>query len=307
MKTVSQLLAKLKSAVLYAAGKMETKTVNTLISELKRTILSPYFLACVILMAVMCFTSPGYMDYSTNKQYTIFEMMFMLGTEKAQSYDFAWQTVITMGFGVWMAQFLVILVSFPFVKIMCDERLYGQKRYYISRTGIFRYSISKLLSAVVSAALICLLGYLVFSVASMIVFPSINTFSASEQETLDMMHMSYTQNLIRVVLIGASFVPLPFIIAAFTRNLYFSVCIPFLVQYMHRTAENKIMSGIYTSGGLSEKKQILLQLSTHNSAGLIATAEANYALYAAMLHAVIFAAAFLVFYIVQKRRVDNGT
>ncbi len=283
------------------------KTVNTLFSELKRTVLSPYFLACVILMAVICLTSSGYMDYSTNKQYSIFEMMFMLSGKAAQSGDFAQETVIGNGFGAWTAQFLVVLVSFPFVKIMCDEKLYGQKRYYISRTGVLRYSASKLLSAVISAALVCLLGYLLFSAVCMVVFPSIDTFSKSEQELFALMSVSYVKNLLKIIFIGASFVTLPFIIAAFTRNIYFSVCIPFLVQYMQRTAENKAFSNLALTGNYNEKANMLISLFSHNSAGNIAFAKGKIALYSAVLHTVILISAFVLFYIAQKRRVDNGT
>lgn len=283
------------------------KTVTALFSELKRIILSPYFLICVILMAMLCFTSSGYMDYSTNKQYSIFEMMFMLSNGNVQSADFARETVIGNGFGTWTAQFLVILVSFPFVKVMCDEKLYGQKRYYISRTGILRYSASKLISAVISAALVCLLGYLLFSAVCMAVFPSIEAFSKSEQELLTVMGVPYAENLLRVILVGASFVTLPFIIAAFTRNIYFSVCIPFLVQYIQRTAENKIIFDMKTLGKSSEKTGVLVKIFSYNSAGYIATEKGNTALYIALVHIVIMAAAFAVFYISQKRRVDNGT
>ncbi len=286
---------------------MAMKTINTLFSELKRTILSPYFIACIILLAVLCFTSSGYMDYSTNKQYSIFEMMSMLSSKAAQSSDFARETVIRNGFGAWTAQFLVILVSFPFVKIMCDEKLYGQKRYYISRTGILRYSASKLLSAVISAALICLFGYLLFSAVCMAVFPSIDTFSKGEQEWFAMSGVTYANNLLRIILVGASFVTLPFIIAAFTRNLYFSVCIPFLVQYMQRTAENKMIFDMIASGKFNNKTSMLLTIFSHNSAGYIATVKGNTALYIVLIHVVIMAAAFAVFYIAQKRRVDNGT
>lgn len=283
------------------------KTVTALFSELKRIILSPYFLACVILMAVLCFTSSGYMDYSTNKQYSIFEMMFMLSNGNVQSADFARETVIGNGFGTWTAQFLVILVSFPFVKVTCDEKLYGQKRYYISRTGILRYSVSKLISAVISAALVCLLGYLLFSGVCMAVFPSIESFSKGEQELLAVMGVPYAENLLRVILVGASFVTLPFIIAAFTRNIYFSVCVPYLVQYIQRTAENKIIYDMAISGKISEKTGVLVTIFSHNSAGYIATVKGNTALYIALVHIVIMAAAFAVFYISQKRRVDNGT
>lgn len=283
------------------------KTVTALFSELKRIILSPYFLICVILMAMLCFTSSGYMDYSTNKQYSIFEMMFMLSNGNVQSADFARETVIGNGFGTWTAQFLVILVSFPFVKVMCDEKLYGQKRYYISRTEILRYSASKLISAVISAALVCLLGYLLFSAVCMAVFPSIESFSKSEQELLTVMGVPYAENLLRVILVGASFVTLPFIIAAFTRNIYFSVCIPFLVQYIQRTAENKIIFDMKTLGKFREKTGVLVTIFSHNSAGYIATEKGNTALYIALVHIVIMAAAFAVFYISQKRRVDNGT
>ena len=283
------------------------KTVNNLFSELKRTVLSPYFLACIILVCAICFTSSGYTDYSANKQYTIFEMMFMLGTEDAQTYDFSRECVSAIGYGAWAAQFLVILVSFSFVKIMCDERLYGQKRYYISRSGLLRYSACKLLSAIISAALVCFMGYMLFVGITYAVFPSVSTLPQNEQECFAITGQHFAKTMLRMCLVGASFVPLPFIIAAFTRNIYFSVCIPFLVQYMQRTAENKLIHAMFTSGNYSEKKQMLLWLVSHNSAELIAWGDTRYSLYAALLHTAVIFASFIIFYMAQKRRVDNGT
>ena len=92
------------------------KTLNCILTELKKVILSPYFAVGIIAFALMCFTSSAYTDYSNMNEVSIFEMTAMLGTQQGQNYEFSAQYVCSHGFGIWVVQFLSIIVAFPFVK-----------------------------------------------------------------------------------------------------------------------------------------------------------------------------------------------
>ena len=98
------------------------KTLNCIITELKKVIISPYFAVGIIAFALMCFTSSAYTDYSNMKQISIFEMMTMLGTDKAESYEFSAQYICAHGFGMWVVQFLSIIVAFPLVFLDISQK-----------------------------------------------------------------------------------------------------------------------------------------------------------------------------------------
>ncbi|MGN0656651.1 MAG: hypothetical protein ACI4KR_07645 [Ruminiclostridium sp.] len=217
------------------------KTLNCILTELKKVILSPYFAVGIIAFALMCFTSPAYRDYSNMNEVSIFEMITMLGTEQAESYEFSAQYVCAHGFGTWVVQFLSIIVAFPFVKVLCDERRYSEKRYIICRMGKLRYCLSKFISAIFCGAILCALGFLLFSAAVYVIFPKISELSAEQAEMLAMCNISYPKKLLETVIMGAGAAVLPFLVSVFTANQYFCICIPFLLQYMQMTAANKLI------------------------------------------------------------------
>lgn len=280
------------------------KTLNCIFSELKKVILSPYFLIGIIAFALMCFTSSAYTEHSNNREMSIFEMMTMLGTDKAQSYEFSALYVCSRGFGTWIVQFLCIIVAFPFVKVLCDERRFSEKRYIICRMGKLRYCLSKFLCAIISGALLCALGFLLFSAAVNIIFPPISNFPPEQAEMLAMCNISYPKKLLETVIMGAGAAVLPFLVSVFTTNQYFCICIPFLIQYMQMTAANKLfLDGIMMK--CPEWQMTLIQafhpatlrnLAYGTNSGLVSFA--GYALLAA--------AALALFIITQRRCVDCG-
>ena len=217
------------------------KTLNCILTELKKVIISPYFAVGIIAFALMCFTSSAYTDYSNMKQISIFEMMTMLGTDKAESYEFSAQYICAHGFGMWVVQFLSIIVAFPFVKVLCDEHRYSEKRYIICRMGKLRYCLSKFISAIIGGAVLCALGFLLFSAAVYIIFPKASALSPEQAEMLAACNISYPKKLLETVIMGAGAAVLPFLISVFTANQYFCICIPFLLQYMQMTAANKLI------------------------------------------------------------------
>ncbi|MGN0650975.1 MAG: hypothetical protein ACI4KM_11100, partial [Oscillospiraceae bacterium] len=175
------------------------KTLSCISSELKKVIISPNFALGIIAFALMCFTSSAYTDYSNMKQISIFEMVTMLGTDKAESYEFSAQYVCAHGFGTWVVQFLSIIVAFPFVKVLCDERRYSEKRYIICRTGKLRYCLSKFISALFCGAILCALGFLLFSAAVYVIFPNASALSPEQAEMLASCNISYPKKLLETV------------------------------------------------------------------------------------------------------------
>lgn len=279
------------------------KTLNCILTELKKVILSPYFLIGIIAFALMCFTSSAYTDYSNMKQISIFEMITMLGTEQAQTYEFSAQYVCSHGFGTWVVQFLSIIVAFPFVKALCDERRFSEKRYIICRTGKLRYCLSKFISAIFAGAFLCALGYLLFSAAVYAIFPKPNELPAEQAQMLAEIDISYPKKLLETVIMGAGAAVLPFLISVFTTNQYFCICIPFLLQYMQMTAANKLFLDGYWD--YPEWQRVLIQALYPSNLRELAYGT-NTGLVSFAAYAILAAAALALFIISHRRCVDCG-
>ena len=279
------------------------KTLNCILTELKKVILSPYFAAGIIAFALMCFTSSAYTDGSNMKQISIFEMMTMLGTDKVESCEFSAQYVCAHGFGTWVVQFLSIIVAFPFVKVLCDERRCSEKRYIILRMGKLRYCLSKFISALFCGAVLCALGFLLFSAAVYMIFPKISELSPEQAEMLAVCNISYPKKLLETVIMGAGAAVLPFLISVFTTNQYFCICIPFLLQYMQMTAANKlVLDGI---SDCPEWQRALIMAVYPNSLQEIAYCTQT-GIFSLMGYAFLAAAALTLFIIRVRRCTDCG-
>lgn len=269
-------------------------------TELKKVVLSPYFVIGVLAYVLMCFTSSAYTDPSTRKEFSIFEMITMLGTEQAQTYEFSAQFVCYRGLGTWVSMFLCIIVAFPFVKVLCDERSCTEKRYIICRMGKLRYSLSKFLSSIISAAILCALGYLLYSAAVYIIFPSIAQFSPEQAEMYD---SSYLRNLLEAVIMGMGMSVLPFLVCVFTSNQYLCICVPFLLQYMMSVASSKfVLDGTWD---LPEwQRTLIYAIHPTSLRNLVYGINLGYVSLAG--YALLAAAAFILFTLSQRRCTDCG-
>lgn len=279
------------------------KTVQCILTEFRKVVISPYFLIGVLAFALMCFTSPAYMDFSVMKQISIFEMLTMPDLRQAENYEFSAQYVCSKGFGTWIVQFLGIIVAFPFVKVLCEERRCSEKRYIICRTGIFRYSLSKFLSAIFSAAILCTLGYLLFSTAVYLLFPGIGEFPAEQVQMLASFRISYLKLLIETVIMGMGMSVLPFLTCVFTTNQYFCICVPFLLQYIQLTAANKLFIDGFEN--YPKWQQTLIQAIYPASLGSLVYG-LKQGIVALLGYVWLAVAAFVLFTISQRRCTDCG-
>ncbi|MGN1120276.1 MAG: hypothetical protein ACI4Q4_07945 [Oscillospiraceae bacterium] len=234
---------------------------------------------------------------------SIFEMISMLGTEQAESYEFSAQYVCAHGFGTWVVQFLSIIVAFPFVKAICDERRFSEKRYIICRMGKLRYCLSKFISAIIGGAVLCALGFLLFSAAVYAIFPRASELSPEQAEMLATINISYPKKLLETVIMGAGAAALPFLVSVFTANQYFCICIPFLLQYMQMTAANKLFLDGYWERPEWQRTLIqtlypsnLRELAYGTNTGLVSFAA----------YALLAAAALTLFIIMTRRCTDCG-
>ncbi|MBQ8434422.1 MAG: hypothetical protein IJX24_00165 [Oscillospiraceae bacterium] len=271
------------------------KFYRCFITDMKKILLSPYFIIGITAFVFMCFTSSIYFDFSTNREYNVFETF--LNYRNVDDYTVSAEYISRYGFGGWISTFLSILVAFPFINIICDENQNGAKRYIISRVGVLNFSVSKILTAIITSALICLVGYLIFTAFVYLMFPSLSSMSEAAQENAYFPE-SYIQKLTEIVLQGVAAGLIPLFLSAFMQNKYFCLCIPFFVSYFRHTVSNKVFcdTGNYN----------IASLIAPDSVNLI-TYENEMRMAAIIIYSAVLLTVSVVFYISQKGRTDNGT
>lgn len=282
---------------------IKMKILRCTLQDLKRMVLSPYFFAGIIAFLFLALNGRAiYYDYA-GKEYSAFEAFVKL--EKSPVYYLSAEYVYMSGTGIWVDEFILIISSFPFISIICDEKESGTKRYFIQKAGILRYCLAKVFSSLLSAGLLCAGGFLLFTVVCHIMFPSIHSMDITQKEMYQgFVTMGYGKLLLRTALNGMEQSLLPLMLCAILSNKYFCTCIPFMVSYGRMALANRIFSN-YAFDMTDEQYKILGFLNPGGLSDALLNTE-NMKLLPGTILLVFFFAVLLTFYFSQKGRRDMG-
>lgn len=271
--------------------------------EMRKVVLSPYFLVGVLVFAGMCFTSNVAYDIHTGEEYTVFDMILRVFRGDPPDENFAEELMMVHAFSGWLVQFVGIIVAFPFVRVLCDERRSTAKRLCIYRTGVFRYTLDKFVVALCSSALVAAVGYLLFAGIVMTIFPSATQLGSPLAESYSDAYL--WKEVLSVALVGMSAGVLPLVIAAFTDDKYFCICLPVLVQYAHSVASQKMWYRYWEEGVWEPERERWLHLLEVNNIENIVWYE-ELRMFLIGIYVVILVAVFVLVYLRNRRSVDNG-
>lgn len=268
-------------------GNKMKRIFNCIDSDMKKSVFSYGSVLCIFVTFLLCFTSSVYGD-STGKEYSVLEVM--MDKERFGGVLFRSIDILHYSVSPYLTIFLPVLSSIPFVTVFCAERIGGNMRFTITRSGKYVYYFSKFLSAIVSGGAAVLLGFVLYSIVICCYFTN-NDMAVSE--------------LIKVYtgmgIYGMVSVLPAFFLSAFIKNKYMICCFPFIFMHFYYTTVSKIqdifnahekwdivmkMSFLYPS----ELKEILFRVNT----GSI------------IYHCALTAAALTGFIIIMNRRLDYG-
>lgn len=226
------------------------KFIRTLKQDLNKTLINSGFIAAALMTCVLGFTASAYVDPSIDKTYSIFEAFFTFDREFIeQNSDFASITLFRSGLAGYVSMFIPIIVAFPFMVSFCAERNSGLMRFTVSRTGKYRYYLSKFFASFISGGLAVLLGMILFGMIVWIAFPSYTSYDMDpdmlEFIVGDGLLSTVSRHLLASFLYGA-FSTLPaFFISSFCKNPYIITCLPFMLTYVWSTAINKLSASAF--------------------------------------------------------------
>lgn len=223
------------------------KTLNIFRCDLNKSIKNPGFFGAVFVTMTLCFTASIYTDITDSRTYSIFESITILDRTTIISHsEFASVRVLQNALSGYVSMFIPIITAFPFMMTFCAERNNGLMRFTITRTGKFRYYLSKFTAALVSGGLSVMLGTAAFGIFAYAVFPHISTYNFNAEELKfylpDGEFFTVLRTLISAFFYGAVSVIPAFFICSFCKNPYIITCLPFLFNYVWSTAISKAVT-----------------------------------------------------------------
>ena len=209
--------------------------------ELKKNMYVPYIVVEIVGIILLCFSATGETDMS-GKQISIFSLMLQVqqgGNAISKSALALWQA----GIGGWLVVFAPMLLSMGYILLLSEERRNGQIRFHILRSGNCKYCISKLCSGALAGGNVFLIGYALFGLVLVMKFPSVQSFSAEEQEIFLMgssIGIIILKRLIGAFLYGMFGSVFGIGVAIVFRDKYMLVCLPFMINYIYQQVLSKM-------------------------------------------------------------------
>ncbi len=291
--------------------------------NLRCTVGSSTFWYCVLAVFALCFTAAVARDPRTDGSLMVIQVLFHRSLIEQQEDLNAWSVFCSIG-GTWFSMFAPILSAFPFVPTIINHRITQSARFTISRIGKRRYQIGNICSTFLSGGMAAMLGYALFGIAVWLLFPSLGDYpEQSVASCLEMLTygkpawyadtiMGQQYILPIAVQLGQMFLYsgcsslLALVFAAFVRNPYVVLCMPFFLGYGWAQVNTRISAIAYadfeninTSLGrfasLTNPRALLSLIGYSSDMPLVLGIHLGFALLLCVM-----------FYLIMNRRVDCG-
>ena len=281
-------------------------------------IMSGYgFYICVFFTMILCFATYIFEETISGNRYTVirsyfsFDREFMLQTTSLSSVE-----VMRCGTGSWLSLFLPIITAFAFVPVICEEHKSRAVRFEVLRSGKINYYCGRFISGCLYGGLSVMLGYGLYAIVVYRMFPGIGEYSAALQrdywKTVDLPQAAMfgegylciiLPKLAEVCLYGMICAAPILLLTALIHNQYVVICLPFFLKY----GLSQICMRINTQPNVGIKAfgrhlatiidpDALADLSEYGS-------DAKWVL---IYSACIIVGSFVLYLLLQRRRLDSG-
>ena len=285
--------------------------MKTLRSDLETSLINIGFLGAVLMTCVRCFTAQAYSDPTNDQSFSVFEALFRLDKRLILSdSSLSSVSIFQKALSGYITMFLPIIVAFPFMISFCTERNSGLMRFTITRSGKWRYYLSKFFSAVIGGGLSVMLGVVLFGILTAILFPSLSSYNLPAEQLEWLLPNGYGVMIARMLgtafLYGAlSTLPALFL-SSFCRNPYIITCLPFMLNYVRDTGINKLIQSAFTEQDF-DKAVRYQSFSSSAVTALTYSTKLDKMLKTALAFNALMAATLLVgFIIILELRRDKG-
>lgn len=295
------------------------KLLKNISVNLKMVFTNYGFYLCMVFTVILCMCASIYYDGMKNEMYSIikslkeFDREFMLNDTSFCSYQ-----VIDRGSGSWLSMFVPIISAFAFVPMVCDEAESKMIRNSVFRSSKLTFHTSKFVTACLSGGLAVMLGFAVFAIIVSFTFPNIDQYSSELQEHMNM-NLSYSfpklaqhgygavisVKFLEMFIYGTVSAAPAIMLTSFIKNKYLVMCIPFFFKYAITQTCVKLNSKAWSNFENPNERlgKIVNIIAPDSVVSLFQYTEKNYIL---IYNLLLITVAFIVYIIIQKRRLDCG-
>ena len=226
-------------------GKKAHAFIRCLGAEMKKNNSFPFFAVSVSLFVCICFLGDC-VTGQNGQHYQVYDIMLLSKyLPLTKDLRYSWMNVWEAGLGPWTILAAPMLMTAGFVFINTKEKTENADRYLLFREGRLFFALSKTVSAMLSAGLVCTIGYIIYGIILMPFFPSASEYSAENAELIGSLYGSsickyITFRLVGAFLFGVSVSLLPIILSAFVSDMYILISMPFLGIYIYETIFKRI-------------------------------------------------------------------
>ncbi|MCM1055229.1 MAG: hypothetical protein NC394_06875 [Bacteroides sp.] len=281
------------------------KMIRTLKCDFARIVLSRAFGLAVAAVAVLCFSVQIYMDHSTSKVYSAFEALFLLEPAvRTEIPELSAPMIIRMALTGYSAMALPVTASFTFVISFITERTSGNMLYTITRTGRWKYYISKFVSAILSGGFCTALGVIFFGAFAFVLFPN-SSLEEMEWAFPNGIAIGIFKKILSAFIYGMTSALPAFFLCAFCKNPYIILCFPFMLKFISEAVLGKIQTNAWASENYAVSDFIAPLFP--NAASQLADMQIDDRFWATLIVTIVFAAiCFAGFAIIMEKRTDRG-
>ena len=295
------------------------KAIKSIIINLEMMVINYNFYISILFTVILCFSANVYTDVIKNDRYSVFSALrtfdrdFMLTDTSFCSFN-----VIKSAASGWLTMFIPIISAFAYIPFVCDKYEAKSVRFEIFRTGKKGYNLSRFITACFCGGITVTIGYAIFSVIAVIMFPSISDYDIYQQDIfLEMMSYSFPElksgfalpilkTLGSIFIYGAVSAVPAITLTAVIRNKYLVMCIPFFLKYAIGQTSVKLQSQAVADYEHIDNRMLRWSgvMNPDSLAYLPQIGEQKKSVL--IYNGVMVMAAFAIYLIIQSRRTDSG-
>ena len=272
--------------------------------QLKRIVTSPEFWCCILFTLILLFFAQIFLDSNTEDRYSVTRVLIEFSKEEMTfNYEMCNTMILQNACSGWFSLFAPIIAAFCFVPTICSEREEKASRFQIFRTTKLNFGVSQFFSGVVSGGIAIALGYIIFAVFVMILFPNIDEISGFSAEILQETAFNLLLLTLKVFLFGAFWSIPAMLLTSVLNNKYLIMCIPFFLKYGLKQLHQKISQDAFSA--VNTDRNAITLANAINPDGILWVYDET-RLVTWLVFGISAALMFAAFIIINRKRVDCG-
>lgn len=209
--------------------------------QLKRIVTSIEFWCCILFTIILLFSAQIFIESNTGERYSVTRVLIEFSKkEMTFNYEMCNTMILQNACSGWFTLFAPIIAAFCFVPTICTEREEKATRFQIFRTTKLKYSVSQFFSGIISGGLAIALGYIIFAVLAMNLFPDMSKMSVFAADILQGTAFSLPLMILKVFLFGVFWSIPAMFLTSVLNNKYLILCIPFFLKYGFNQLHQKV-------------------------------------------------------------------